>query len=308
MKRCICTMWMFRTEIWAKYHDWKALRDVCIILQTFTNLRSRLCFKLEKKKKIYIYTWWNCLIYSHLKVIARCPTRQMCTTKRQYEENCNSMKASFCWLMETTGLPNTEGIKQSWDLKNEETAVVVWQRKGTSALNNSEQEDFRQWGQPKSEILNLESSSQSKKIQMNEFTQTQADCWRAMTLSVCVSVCVPVCVSFQSVHASVPLIILIWLCLLLSCLAGDKAEGPSLAHSLALYYRAGWAMQDWAQLTCSQAIGYQEEKRRRGNCEGMENEWGEGRKRPWVIDRENMGNFLNYSMKKLKCGLPDWLK
>lgn len=126
--------------------------------------------------------------------------------------------------------------------------------------------------------------------------------------SVCVSVCVPVCVSFQSVHASVPLIILIWLCLLLSCLAGDKAEGPSLAHSLALYYRAGWAMQDWAQLTCSQAIGYQEEKRRRGNCEGMENEWGEGRKRPWVIDRENMGNFLNYSMKKLKCGLPDWLK
>lgn len=94
---------------------------------------------------------------------------------------------------------------------------------------------------------------------------------------VCVYDGAPVCVSFQSVHASVPLIILIWLCLLLSCLVGDKAEGPSLAHSLALYYRAGWATQDWAGLPCSQAISSQEETRGRGNCEGTENNWG-GRK------------------------------
>ena len=50
---------------------------------------------------------------------------------------------------------------------------------------------------------------------------------------VCVRVCdhAPVCVSFQSAHASVPLIILIWLCLLLACLVGDKAEGLSLSHT-----------------------------------------------------------------------------
>lgn len=58
-----------------------------------------------------------------------------------------------------------------------------------------------------------------------------------MTESVCVCARVPVCdhervcVSFHSVHASVPLIILIWLCLLLACLVGDKAEGLSLSHS-----------------------------------------------------------------------------
>ncbi len=41
----------------------------------------------------------------------------------------------------------------------------------------------------------------------------------------------PICVSFQWVHASVLLIILIWLCLLLACLVGDKAEGLSLSHT-----------------------------------------------------------------------------
>lgn len=47
----------------------------------------------------------------------------------------------------------------------------------------------------------------------------------------------PVCVSFQSVHASVPLIILIWLCLLLACLVGDKAEGLSLSHTRSVIIR-----------------------------------------------------------------------
>ena len=110
--------------------------------------------------------------------------------------------------------------------------------------------------------------------QTNKYT----DCWKAMTEYVCVwacvsmSVCVcvfvrvcacdhaPVCVSFQSVHASVPLIILIWLCLLLACLEGDKAEGLSLSHS-ALYYQAGWAAQDpdvTSMFTRNQLTGWKE--------------------------------------------------
>ena len=95
-----------------------------------------------------------------------------------------------------------------------------------------------------------------------------------VTVCVCVCVCTrtcahardhaPVCVSFQSVHASVPLIILIWLCLLLACPEGDKAEGLSLSHS-ALYYQAGWAAQDPAvtsMFTRNQLTGWKEENKK----------------------------------------------
>lgn len=79
-------------------------------------------------------------------------------------------------------------------------------------------------------------------------------------VGMCVYDHVRLCVSFQSAHASVPLIILIWRCLLLACLVGDKAEGLSLSHSV-FYYGAGWAAQGQAQLPCSQAISLEDEKK-----------------------------------------------
>ena len=164
-------------------------------------------------------------------------------------------------------------ILNSLDFKNQGTAVVVWERTGLLQKVEIPKLLSEIWNQ-----LAGEKKYRWMSAHKHRQTNRQTDCWRPMTLSVCVCVCdgAPVCVSFQSVRASVPLIILIWLCLLLSCLVGDKAEGPSPAHSLALYYRAGWATQDWSQLTCSQAISLQEETRGRGNCKGTENNWREG--------------------------------
>lgn len=72
-------------------------------------------------------------------------------------------------------------------------------------------------------------------MSIHKHTNTKNRLLKAMTLSLSLFVCIcdhePVCVSFQSVHASVPLIILIWLGLLLACLVGDKAEGLFLAHT-----------------------------------------------------------------------------
>lgn len=81
--------------------------------------------------------------------------------------------------------------------------------------------------------------------QINRHTVERPWLSTCVYVRMCVYDHVRLCVSFQSAHASVPLIILIWLCLLLACLVGDKAEGLSLSHWV-FYYQAGWAARGQA--------------------------------------------------------------
>lgn len=53
--------------------------------------------------------------------------------------------------------------------------LVDWQGTGHICNQHSYQQGFRQKGWVRSEVLNLKSSCQNRKIQMNEQTQTQTD-------------------------------------------------------------------------------------------------------------------------------------
>lgn len=97
----------------------------------------------------------------------------------------------------------------------------------------------------------------------------------------------PVCVSLQSVHASVPLIILIWRCLLLACLVGDKAEGLPLSHTQPFIIRlAGQRRTEHNFHVHKQSAFRMKSREQKKKTEGEEDEQGDGKE-------EKRSNWMN---------------
>lgn len=143
---------------------------------------------------------------------------------------------------------------------------------------------------------------------MNEQTQTQTDkqtnrhTVERSQQSVCVCVCVIMgdCASLQSNHASVPLIILIWLCLLLACLVEDKGEGLSLSLSPLL---SGWlGSRGQAQLHVHQESARRIKRRKENGWrkQGSEGENGKSRKAK-AAETGEINSIDSKTIKGKKC-------